>query len=130
MLKGARLSNSKGRGAPPALNSRKPMGSGVLSNFHFHHLRLEAITMSYQLIINFTLLIPLAAVIAYYDVRYRRIPNRLVLAALVSGLAVNAIFDGWRGMRASTLGRGFSFVLMPMLNVLRAMRTAHSKLFA
>ena len=35
------------------------------------------------------LLIPLSIPIVYYDVRYRRIPNLLVLAALVAGLTIN-----------------------------------------
>ena len=60
--------------------------------------------MSNQLVASVTLLIPLAAAIAYYDVRYRRIPNFLVLATLISGLAVNITFGGWRGALASLGG--------------------------
>ena len=40
------------------------------------------------------LLIPLAIIIIYYDVRYRRIPNAYVLAALISGLTINTSL--WR----------------------------------
>jgi Flp pilus assembly protein protease CpaA len=31
-------------------------------------------------------LVPLAALVIYYDVRYRRIPNPFVLATLITGL--------------------------------------------
>ncbi len=41
-------------------------------------------TVSMFLVSTF-LLVPLAAVIAYYDVRYRRIPNAFVLAAFSGG---------------------------------------------
>jgi|SRR5215471_13659490 len=81
-------------------------------------------------IINFALLILLAAVITYYDVRYRRIPNRLVLAALVSGLAVNAVFGGWSGMRASVVGCAVAFGLMLIMHVFGAMGAGDVKLFA
>jgi hypothetical protein len=51
------------------------------------------------------LLIPLAVIITYYDVRYRRIPNAFVIATLTSGLVVNSIFGGLQGALLS-LGRG------------------------
>ena len=44
------------------------------------------------------LLVPLALMVAYYDVRYRRIPNHLVLATLLIGLVVNAYFGAWSGV--------------------------------
>ena len=42
-------------------------------------------------------LIPLAVLIIYYDVRYRRIPNAFVLATLISGLTLNIAMDGLNG---------------------------------
>ena len=36
------------------------------------------------------ILVPLALIIAYYDVRYRRIPNPFVLAGLLGGLLYSA----------------------------------------
>ncbi len=52
-------------------------------------------------------LVPLAVLIIYHDVRYRRIPNAFVLATLISGLTLNLVdgrFAGWskqhRWMRA------------------------------
>ncbi len=86
--------------------------------------------MPRQIIINFALLIPLAAVITYYDVCYRRIPNRLVLVALVSGLAVNTVFGGWSGMRASLVGCVFAFGLMLIMHLFGALGAGDVKLFA
>ena len=40
------------------------------------------------------LFIPLAAAIIYMDIRYRRIPNNLVLLTLIAGIALNFIFRG------------------------------------
>jgi len=76
------------------------------------------------------LLIPLAAIITYYDVRYRRIPNLFVLATLVSGLSLNFIFGGWAGLGASALGCLIAFGLMLLLHVLGAMGAGDVKLFA
>ncbi|MGH9833147.1 MAG: A24 family peptidase [Blastocatellia bacterium] len=86
--------------------------------------------MSNQFIANFALLVPLGAAIAYYDVRYRRIPNRLVLATLAGGLVVNAIFGGWGGVRASLVGCVFAFGLMFIMHVFGAMGAGDVKLFA
>lgn len=76
------------------------------------------------------LLIPLAAIITYYDVRYRRIPNLFVGATLLSGLILNTIFGGWAGLGASALGCGLAFGLMFMLHLFGAMGPGDVKLFA
>jgi prepilin peptidase CpaA len=76
------------------------------------------------------LLIPLAGVITYYDVRYRRIPNLFVLATFVSGLILNFIYGGWGGALTSLTGCGLAFGLMLMLHVLGAMGAGDVKLFA
>ncbi len=83
-----------------------------------------------QLIVNFLLLIPLTAVIAYYDVKYRRIPNYLVLTALLSGLAVNVIAGGWTGLWRSLAGCVIAFLLMLFLHVFGALGAGDVKLFA
>ena len=80
--------------------------------------------------INLVLLTPLAAVISYYDVRYRRIPNSLVLATLVSGFAVNLGFGGWPGAITSLGGCALAFILMFVLHVFGAMGAGDVKLFA
>jgi prepilin peptidase CpaA len=76
------------------------------------------------------LLIPLAVVIAYYDVRYRRIPNAFVLAALLGGIAMNLILGGLPGLFASLAGCGLAFICMFMLHVFGAMGAGDVKLFA
>src|SRR5919202_445517 len=81
-------------------------------------------------IVIVTLLVPLAAIITYYDVRYRRIPNAFVLATLASGLIVNTIFGGWRGTLLSLGGCAFAFILMFILHVFGAMGAGDVKLFA
>ncbi len=75
-------------------------------------------------------LIPLAIIIAYYDVRYRRIPNPFVLATFASGVALNAIFGGLPGVLASLAGCALAFVLMFILHVFGAMGAGDVKLFA
>ncbi len=76
------------------------------------------------------LLIPLAAVITYYDVRYRRIPNLFVLATLIGGLTLNLFYGGWRGIGQSAAGCGLALGLMLLLHVLGAMGAGDVKLFA
>jgi len=76
------------------------------------------------------LLVPLSAVIAYYDVRYRRIPNAFVLATLLAGVSINAIFGGLPGVLASLGGCAFAFSLMFLLHVFGAMGAGDVKLFA
>ena len=80
--------------------------------------------------VNIVLLIPLAIIITYYDVRYRRIPNPFVLATFVSGLAINAIFGGLQGVFTSVAGCAFGFGLMFMLHLFGAMGAGDVKLFA
>lgn len=75
-------------------------------------------------------LIPLAIIIAYYDVRYRRIPNPFVLATLISGVVMNAVFGGLAGVLSSCAGCLFAFVLMFLLHVFGAMGAGDVKLFA
>ena len=75
-------------------------------------------------------LIPLAIIIAYYDVRYRRIPNPFVLATLVSGVVINTFFGGLPGVLSSLGGCLFAFILMFLLHVFGAMGAGDVKLFA
>ena len=75
-------------------------------------------------------LIPLAALVIYYDVRYRRIPNSFVLATLIAGLTFNIVMDGVSGGLSSLGGFLFAFILMFMLHVFGAMGAGDVKLFA
>lgn len=75
------------------------------------------------------LLTPLALVVIYYDVRYRRIPNVAVLAALLAGLAVNTIFGGLQGTLGSLYGFALAFFPMLLLHIFGAMGAGDVKLF-
>src|SRR5919205_4277776 len=77
-----------------------------------------------------SLLVPLTAVITYFDVRYRRIPNLFVLATLVSGLVINFVAGGLGGLVASAGGCLLAFGLMFVLHVFGAMGAGDVKLFA
>jgi prepilin peptidase CpaA len=83
-----------------------------------------------ETLVNISLLLPLAIVITYHDVRYRRIPNAFVLATLAAGVAINAIFTGLPGVLASVGGCALGFGLMFMLHVFGAMGAGDVKLFA
>lgn len=82
-----------------------------------------------QEVIKLLLLAPLAGIVIYYDVRYRRIPNVLVLAMLVAGLAINTSFGGIQGTWASVQGFGLAFVPMFLMHVFGAMGAGDVKLF-
>jgi len=75
-------------------------------------------------------LVPLAIVIIYYDVRYRRIPNPFVLATLISGICMNVFFGGVSGALSSLGGCVLAFILMFMLHLFGAMGAGDVKLFA
>src|ERR1043166_3638032 len=76
------------------------------------------------------LLVPLAFIITYYDVRYRRTPNAFVLATLFSGLIINSIYNGLNGTLMSLGGCAIAFVLMFVLHIFGAMGAGDVKLFA
>lgn len=81
-------------------------------------------------ITNGALLVPLAVIITYYDVRYRRIPNLFVLATLISGLIINVAFSGFSGVLSSLGGCALAFFLMFMMHMFGAMGAGDVKLFA
>jgi len=74
-----------------------------------------------ETVVTIALLLPLAVIITYYDVRYRRIPNAFVLATLAAGVAMNGIFGGLPGIATSFMGCVLGFVLMFMLHIFGAM---------
>jgi prepilin peptidase CpaA len=76
------------------------------------------------------LLLPLTAIITYFDVRYRRIPNLFVLATLISGFIINFMAAGLSGLTASAGGCLLAFGLMFVLHVFGAMGAGDVKLFA
>ena len=76
------------------------------------------------------LFIPMAILITYWDVRYRRIPNELVLLTFIGGLALNTIFEGSHGLLISLGGFAFAFGLMFFLHAFGTMGAGDVKLFA
>src|SRR5712691_8742494 len=74
--------------------------------------------------------VPLAISISYMDVRYRRIPNNLVLLTLMVGLIVNTIFGGTHGLLASLGGSALAFALMFLLHTFGTLGAGDVKLFA
>ena len=75
------------------------------------------------------LLAPLAIFVIYYDVRYRRIPNVLVLATLLAGISINTAFAGVHGTVSSLEGFALAFFPMLMMHIFGAMGAGDVKLF-
>ena len=81
-------------------------------------------------IISAAFLVPLAVIISYYDICYRRIPNPFVLATLLVGVFLNVAFTGVNGALASLGGCALGFFLMFVLHIFGAMGAGDVKLFA
>ena len=77
-----------------------------------------------------SLLLPLAVLITYHDVRYRRIPNPFVLSALAGGLVINTVARGGDGLLSGLGGCALAFALMFGLHLFGAMGAGDVKLFA
>jgi prepilin peptidase CpaA len=75
------------------------------------------------------LFVPLAILITYMDVRYRRIPNQLVLLTLLGGLVLNTIFGGTHGLLLSLGGFALAFGVMYFLHAFGTMGAGDVKLF-
>src|SRR5262245_32498227 len=76
------------------------------------------------------LLVPLAVLVIYYDLRFRRIPNVLVGAALIAGFTINISYGGWRGALSSLGGFAVAFIPMFLMHVFGSMGSGDVKLFA
>jgi prepilin peptidase CpaA len=81
-----------------------------------------------EAVVKLAVLVPLAVSVIYQDVKYRRIPNLLVLSALVAGIGINIYFGGWQGFTSSLLGFGLGFVPMLLLHIFGAMGAGDVKL--
>lgn len=75
------------------------------------------------------LFFPLALMIVYMDVRYRRIPNKLVLLILIGGIILNTLFNGFNGLLLSLGGFAFAFAVMFFLHVFGTLGGGDVKLF-
>jgi|SRR5580765_6496227 prepilin peptidase CpaA len=65
-----------------------------------------------------------------YDLRYRRIPNWLVLVGLVVGFGLNTFLFGLSGLGLSLKGMGLALLIYFPLYLLRAMGAGDAKLMA
>jgi prepilin peptidase CpaA len=74
--------------------------------------------------------IPMSILIVFMDVRYRRIPNELVLIAFIGGLTLNTIFGGSHGLMISLGGSALAFGLMFFLHAFGTLGAGDVKLFA
>ena len=74
------------------------------------------------------LLIPIAFAVIYFDVRYRRIPNVIVISTLVAGVIINSAIGSWGGMLGSAEGFALAFVPMFLMHLFGAMGAGDVKL--
>jgi prepilin peptidase CpaA len=72
----------------------------------------------------------LVAAAAVFDIRYRRIPNWLVLAGIVVGVVSNVYLSGWSGLGRAAAGLGVGFILYFPLYLIRARGAGDVKLLA
>jgi prepilin peptidase CpaA len=72
----------------------------------------------------------LTMVAAGFDIRYRRIPNWLVLTGIVTGFVWNLYSSGWSGLGHAAAGLGLGFALYFPLYLLRARGAGDVKLLA
>lgn len=75
-------------------------------------------------------LLLLVAIAAVYDIRFRRIPNWLVLTGLLAGVGLNTFLQQWSGVRTSLLGIILAFLIYFPLYLLRGMGAGDVKLMA
>lgn len=85
-------------------------------------------TITPEAAVKLAILVPVAVGVIYHDVRYRRIPNVLVLTVLVAGLVTNSVFGGLHGLTNSLLGFALAFFPMLLLHIFGAMGAGDVKL--
>ena len=67
---------------------------------------------------------------AVYDVRYRRIPNWLVLPFMVAGIAVSGWLHGWHGIGQSVGGLALATLVLGAFFWMGGMGMGDVKLYA
>ena len=81
-------------------------------------------------IVGMALLGALVTIAAVYDMRFRRIPNWLVLAGFICGISYHCFVSGFSGLGQSMAGLGLGFILYFPLYLLRARGAGDVKLLA
>lgn len=74
------------------------------------------------------LAVALALAAGWTDWRNRRIPNWLTVPGLLVGVALNALADGWPGLKASLLGAGLGLLVLLPFVFLRSLGAGDWKL--
>jgi prepilin peptidase CpaA len=72
----------------------------------------------------------LVGIAAVYDIRFRRIPNWLVLAGILAGFVWNVLSTGLPGLGHAAAGLGLGFILYFPLYLIRGRRAGDVKLLA
>jgi prepilin peptidase CpaA len=72
----------------------------------------------------------LAGLAGYTDLRWRRIPNWITVPGLLIGVALNATFGGWTGLKGSLLGAALGLALLLPFVLLRSLGAGDWKLAA
>jgi prepilin peptidase CpaA len=72
----------------------------------------------------------LLALCAYWDLRYRKIPNWATLPGIVLGLGMNTLSYGWQGIKSSGIGLIVGFGALLVLFILSWMGGGDVKLMA
>ncbi len=78
---------------------------------------------------HFILLVGLALIL-YFDGRYRKIPNGIVVPMVVLGFVINTVSRGWEGMSFSGLGFIVGLALLFIPYALRGVGAGDVKLLA
>ncbi len=86
--------------------------------------------MANQFILQIVLCCAAAIFVCYFDIHYRRIPNKLVLPLLISGWLLHFAVAGTAGLFVSLQGMLLGFGLMFLLHMFGAMGAGDVKLFA
>jgi len=75
-------------------------------------------------------LVVIVVTAAAYDLKYRRIPNWLVLTGLILGFGLNTFLFEWTGLAHAAEGFGLALLIYFPLYLLRAMGAGDAKLMA
>ncbi len=70
------------------------------------------------------------AVAVYWDVRERRVPNKVVLSGLLTALTFHAVVSGWAGLGMAFAGALTGLLVLLPVNLLRLMGAGDVKLMA